>query len=69
MTSHHLMACGFYNQTRGVAKDDAPGPLYFSACRILTAWQRKYRELATERSVIAQAGVAADGAEASLRVG
>ena len=69
MTSHHLVACGFYNRTRGVAKDDAPGPLCYSACRNLTAWQRKYRELATERSVIAQAGVAADGAEASLRVG
>src|SRR5262249_37489588 len=25
VTSHRVMACGFYNRTRGAAKDDAPG--------------------------------------------
>src|SRR5262245_19281607 len=68
--SHHPMACGFYNSNPGRRLRRRPGSAVpISACRTLAAGQRKYGELATERSVIAQASVAADSAEAGLRVG
>ena len=63
----HIRWLAVYNRTRGAAKDDAPGPLCLSCVPDFSRWQRKYRELATERSVIAQASVATDGAETGLR--
>src|SRR5512132_443602 len=56
--SHTPWLAVFYNRTRGAAKDDAPGPLCLFRVPDLAAGQRKYRELATKRSVIAQASVA-----------
>src|SRR6201989_318688 len=58
------------SQTRRASQGSAPDRFAFRLRRrSIALWQREHRELAAERGVVRQSGIAADRTEACLRIG